>query len=123
MKIVILLKRRPDLTPAQFREHYESSHVKLAEKYLGHLYTDYRRNYAVPIGAAAGDKPNPGVADSPYDAISEMWLEDEAAWLEMQRIIARPEIGRVLIEDEERFLDRAALRIFACDEVRSTPRR
>jgi len=121
MKVIILLKRRRDLTPTQFRTHYETSHVKLAEKYLGHLYSDYRRNYAVPVEGEHGDAPNPGVADSPYDAVSEMWLKDAAAWTEMLRIISTPEISRILIEDEERFLDRAALRIFTCEEVRSTP--
>jgi hypothetical protein len=35
VKVIFLLKRKAGLTPQQFRAHYESSHVKLAQKYIG----------------------------------------------------------------------------------------
>jgi hypothetical protein len=120
MKIVILLKRRADITHSQFREHYEKSHVELAKKYLGHLFTDYRRNYPIPTGTPVGEAPNPGLADSAYDAITEIWLRNEAAWIEMQRIVSDPKIGGIFMKDEENFLDRPALRIFACEEVKTS---
>ena len=46
-------------------------------------------------------------------------MKDEAAWEEMQKIMADSEIGRIFMEDEEHFLDRPALRIFPCFEVES----
>lgn len=121
MKIMLLLKRKEGMTPEAFREYYETSHVVLAYKYLGHLFRDYRRNYAQPIGEPVGEEPNPGMADCPYDAITEIWLKDADAWQEMQRITADPVIGKIFMEDEENFLDRPALRMFPCVEEAKAP--
>lgn len=123
MKIMILLKRKPGMTMEAFRAHYESSHVVLAYKYLGHLMVDYRRNYALPVDAAgqSADTANPAVTDSPFDCITELWLHDRDAWLEMQRIISDPVIGKIYMEDEEKFLDRPSLRIFPCEEETRIP--
>jgi hypothetical protein len=121
MKVMLLLKRKAGMSARQFRDYYETSHVALAHRHLGHLFLDYRRNYAQPVGDQLGEAPNPGMADSPYDAITEIWLKDDAAWAEMQRITADPVIGRIFMEDEENFLDRPALRIFPCVEERQAP--
>lgn len=123
MKVMILLKRKAGMSHADFVDHYENSHVVLAHRYLGHLFVDYRRNYPLPVVERVGDAPNPAVADSPFDAITEIWLADYAAWLEMQRIIADPVIGKIFMDDEENFLDRPSLRIFPCHEVHSDPAR
>lgn len=57
----------------------------------------------------------------PYDAITEIWLKDQDAWLEMQRITAHPVIGKIFMDDEEKFLDRPALKIFPCEEETRFP--
>ena len=44
-KVMWLLKRKAGISHAQFREHYENSHAKLAHKYIGHLMLEYKRNY------------------------------------------------------------------------------
>ncbi len=119
MKVMLILKRKQGMSAQAFQDYYEESHVALAHKYLGHLFLDYRRNYTLPVEDKQGDNPNPGVTDPGFDAITEIWLKDEAAWDEMQRIISDPEIGRIFMEDEENFLDRPALRIFPCFEVKS----
>lgn len=121
MKIMILLKRKAGMTPEEFREYYERSHVALADKYLAHLFADYRRNYILPVEGDQSDTQNPGLANPDYDAVTEIWLKDENSWAEMQRIIGDPEIGRIFMEDEEHFLDRPSLRIFPCFEVISQP--
>ena len=119
MKVMLLLKRKAGMSAAEFQEYYERSHVALAHKYLGHLFADYRRNYMLPVEGGQGESQNPGLANPDYDAVTEIWMKDEAAWAEMQRIMADPEIGRIFMEDEEHFLDRPALRIFPCFEVKS----
>jgi len=119
MKVMLLLKRKPGMSAQAFQDYYESSHVKLAQKYLGHLFADYRRNYMLPVAEGQGDSQNPGLANPDYDAVTEIWMKDEAAWEEMQKIMADPDIGRIFMEDEEHFLDRPALRIFPCFEVKS----
>jgi len=78
-KLVFLLKRKPGTTKEQFREHYETSHVKLAEKYIGHLLTGYHRNYPTfatlnPSEQPAGSDVKP--YDFQYDAVTEMRVRE-----------------------------------------------
>ncbi|MBK6297422.1 MAG: EthD domain-containing protein [Sphingomonadales bacterium] len=117
MKIMILLKRKDGMSAEEFRQHYETSHVAMAKRYLGHLFLDYRRNYTLATGEVVGEAPNPAIADSHFDAITEIWLKDRDAWVEMQKIVGDPVIGKIFMDDEENFLDRPALRIFPCEEI------
>jgi uncharacterized protein (TIGR02118 family) len=89
MKTVGLMPRRPDISRAAFREHYETRHAPLA---LGKFpFAKYIRNHVI-----ASDPDPIG-----FDCLSEFWVEDVA---EIHRIMAGP-IGEVMREDERRFTD------------------
>lgn len=66
LKVMSLMKRNEDLSYEEFRNWALNEHPPFAEKLPG--LRGYRMN--VPV------TENP---DSPYDAISEMWFDDEAA--------------------------------------------
>ena len=116
VKIIFMLKRKPGITKEQFREHYENSHAKLAQKYIGHLLKDYNRNYPIFTGLAPSNG-EPAPYDTGYDAITEMVVEDEAAVEEMTRIFNAPDVNPVLVEDELKFLDRPATVMIVVDKV------
>ena len=103
-RVFVLLKRRKDLSFEQFRQHYESSHAKLGEKYFGHLFASYHRNY-IPAGTRLSDG---GQVENAYDCLTELVFRDADGYAELKRIAGDPEVRRTLIEDEERFLDRDA---------------
>ncbi len=120
VKIIFMLKRKAGTTPEHFRAHYESSHVKLAQKYIGHLLTGYVRNYPTfamrnPSNVPAGTTPAP--YDIGYDCVTEMFVNDQAAVEEINRIFNAPEINPILAEDELKFLDREATVMIVIDEV------
>jgi hypothetical protein len=103
-RVFILLKRKQGISFEEFRTHYESSHAKLGEKYFGHLFASYRRNYV-----ASGMRFSDGAMIEPaYDCVTELIFREPGGYQELKRIAADPEIRRILIEDEERFLDRMA---------------
>lgn len=109
IKIIYFLKRKNGTTPEQFRAHYESSHVVLAKRYIGHLLLDYVRNYPTfallnPSNVPEGTAPEP--YDIGYDCITEMFVKDQAAVDEMGRIFNDPQINPILVEDELKFLER-----------------
>lgn len=109
IKIIYFLKRKPGTTPEHFREHYESSHVLLAKKYIGHLLHDYVRNYPTfallnPSNIPAGTAP--AAYDIGYDCITEMHVADQQTVEEITRIFNAPDINPILVEDELKFLDR-----------------
>lgn len=122
MKIVFMLKRKPGVSPQQFRNHYENSHVKLAEKYIGHLLLKYVRNFPLFATLNPSDQPEgstPAPFDIGYDAITEMWVPDEAAAAEMSRIFNDPVINPILVEDELKFLAREQTVMIVMEETES----
>lgn len=119
MKVIVLLKRKAGLTHEQFREHYETVHSKLADKYFGHLVLDYRRHYPHLREADRTNAPVPDFAYSPYDAITVIHYKDRDGFLEARRIMTQPDVLKIFEEDEDRFMDRASFRVFPCDDVAS----
>ena len=101
MKTVGLMPKRPDLTRAAFRTHYETRHAPLA---LGKFpFEKYIRNHVVvsdpdPIG---------------FDCLSEFWVGDVA---EIHRIMAGP-IGDIMKEDERRFTDQPNIGPAVAEEI------
>lgn len=122
-KFMVLLKRRPDLTPEQFKQHYENNHVPLAEPMIGHLLVGFQRHYPGEMSDFASDdwtdgRMSGGAPDGcGYDAISIYEFRDEAAMAELAEILKRPEIQKALVEDENRFLDRPACRMGLCEVI------
>lgn len=102
--VFVLLKRKPGMSFAEFREHYEGSHAKLGEKYFGHLFKSYRRHY-IPAGTRLSDG---AAVENAYDCLTELVFREPGGYDELKRIAGDPEVRRVLVEDEARFLDRAA---------------
>ena len=114
MKIVILIKKKPGMSREDFIHHYETSHAVIGKRLLGHLWTKYVRNY--PKALMEYQPEDHDVEDS-YDAVTEIWLKDQAALEEMGRIINDPENNKLILEDEEKFQDRLKTRLLIVDEV------
>jgi hypothetical protein len=120
VKVIFFIKRKAGLTPQQFRAHYENSHAKLAQKYIGHLIVGYRRSYPQfaslnPTNVPAGSQPAP--YDIGYDCITELRFTDEAALAEDGRIFNDPVNKPILAADEAKFLQREATVMIVSEEV------
>ncbi len=113
-KMVILIKKKPGMSREDFINHYETSHAVLGKRLLGHLWTKYVRNYPVSLMAY---QPEENSVDDTYDAVTEIWFEDQAAVDEMARIINLPENNSVILADEEKFQDRLKTRLLMVEEV------
>jgi uncharacterized protein (TIGR02118 family) len=113
-----LLKRKGGISPEQFRDHYERSHVAMAQKYIGHLLTSYVRNYKVET-AGGPYYENEGFAklDWDYDVITEWTCPSQEAFDEIMRIFLEPKVGKEFYEDEFNFMDRDRTLMFKCEAV------
>jgi uncharacterized protein (TIGR02118 family) len=73
LKFVVVLYRRPDLSPEQFHENLRNEHGPLAERLPG--LRRYVQNHVVPDA----NRKHPG-----WDAVVELFWDDrvamEAAW-------------------------------------------
>ena len=119
-KVMWLLKRKAGISHAQFREHYENSHVRLAHQHIGHLMLEYKRNYktetwggGVPTEVGGGFGP----CEWDYDCVTEWEIPHEAAFDQINAIFADPVIGKIFHDDEEHFLDRDSILLIKCDLV------
>ncbi len=111
-KIKAFLVRRPDLSMAEFREHYETRHLPLARATFPEII-EHRRNYIDTDGALFP----PEVGMPRWDAISDIWFADKAGFDAMVARLGEP-AGAAISEDELRFLDRPRCGMMVVEEVR-----
>jgi hypothetical protein len=115
MKMIVLFRRKQELTAEQFRDHYEKRHAPLAMKLFPYL-KGYRRNYIrhdLKHQRAAGEITN---APLDFDAITEITFDTSADYERMVCDMADAAIRDQVVEDEKRFLDRTATVVFLVDE-------
>jgi hypothetical protein len=113
IKVIFLLKRLPGVTHEQFREHYESSHVKMAQKYFGHLMISYERNYPSYVRSRGeGEWTEPWE----YDCITEWRMPTREDFDQISTIMADPDVGKEFHDDEARFLDMGAVVAIVCED-------
>ena len=114
VKVMELVNCRPGMSRADFVKYYEEVHAPLALRLLP-PFAKYARNYvAVSI---EGQEPE-------FDCVTEMWYESPRAAQAVTDALGgsdattgyQTEIGRIMRDDEERFMDRSQLVSFVVDE-------
>ena len=101
LKFMVVLYRRPDLSPAEFRKHLEQVHGPLAQALPG--LRKYVQNYI-----CEDPTRNPG-----WDAIVELYFDD---WAAMETAWDSPQ-GQASDADLPLFIDLARSTWSAVEEV------
>ncbi len=101
MKTIGLMPRRPDITRAAFRDHYETRHAPLALPLFP--FTKYVRNHVL-----ASDPDPIG-----FDCLSEFWVDD----VEQVHRLMKSEVGDLMREDERRFADQPRIAPAVAEET------
>ena len=111
IKIVALLKRRPDVTLEEFCRYYEFEHAPLAARSIppevAGAIKRYVQNHALRLGL--------GETEPPYDCVTEIGFDDLAG-MELWSSWYLGEGGRVLRDDEENFMDPRQRVVIVTDE-------
>jgi hypothetical protein len=108
VKVICFLKRNPRLSFEEFVKYYESTHRLLG---LAHTpgSTRYSRRYLQP----QANSPVPGFTPTAdFDVITELWFDNEADYEKTLAHLRRPEVAKIIQEDEERLFDRPNNRFF-----------
>ena len=112
-KILLFLKRKPNMSMEDFRDYYENVHARLGEKYSQGL-TRYVRRYLEPM-------PNPETGEDgelPYDVITELWFGDEQVFNAMVKYLSTTVLPDEVVEDEKNLFNRSQIRmatVIECD--------
>jgi len=125
IKVLWLLRRKPGITPEEFRERYER-HARLGQKLAGHLLASYKRNYKLEAWGGGTPTTHDGSTqfrpiEWDYDCVAEVSFATQEAYEANKKIFADPKIGRQFYEDEEDFLDRKSVVMLKCAEVDTGP--
>lgn len=111
IKLIALLKRRPDLTLEEFCTYYERQHAALVERSLpadvADAITHYVQNHAQQLGGG----------EAPYDCVTEIGFDDLAGLRRWSDWYLGDD-GKVLRDDEEQFMDTSARVIIVTEEHR-----
>ena len=116
-KILLLMKRKPGMSLAEFRDYYENNHRKLGEKALPNALR-YVRRYVQP-------EKNPITGEAiplPFDAILEIWMNSRAEWDATQAGLAGSEMMQAIYEDEEKLFASHDNPMFTVEEADSPMR-
>ncbi len=103
-KVIILVVRKPGMSPEDFANHYETVHVPLVKRLVPQL-VEYRRNFV-----------QPGTGEVDFDAVTEMWFRDRKGYEDLTALNADPVKGALLAEDAVKFMDAPKTRMFVVEE-------
>lgn len=109
--VLTLLKRRADMSKADFIAYYETHHRLIGEKVLGPWAIRYERKHLHPLDGSD--------VNHDFDVAMEIEFADEAAMAACFAALAEPETRREITEDEERLFERPRMRVYRVEQHRS----
>ena len=105
IKVIVLIKKKPEITTEQFRQHYETVHAPLIDRLLPY-YASYRRNYV--DGPVRG-----GPREFEWDVFTELEFATESDYEAWQAALEQPEVLEQIRADEANFLVSRETRMWA----------
>ena len=114
-KTIALLKRRADLSMAEFVARYETGHARLGERVLRGSASHYVRRYLHPVP----DPASGAIVEAEHDVATEVWYADRATWEATMARLAEPATMAEIVADEETLFDRSRNRFFVVEEHES----
>jgi uncharacterized protein (TIGR02118 family) len=104
LKVLALIKKRPDLSRQAFREHYEERHVPIAKPLLAHLVW-YARHHI--------EEDLHGRVD--FDVVTAFGYPSPQAVSDLF-VTLSSEAGQAIHEDERNFMEKGSNRFFEVSE-------
>ena len=106
LKLTFCLRRLPKLSLPEFHDYWLTKHGPLVRRLQPALgMVRYVQQHRLDGNLATGMQRVRG-APEPYDGVAELWWESEEAFRAARGSEAR-EAGRLLLEDEAKFIDLA----------------
>jgi uncharacterized protein (TIGR02118 family) len=109
LRVFGFLTKKNGLSMREFIEYYESKHVPLICS-LAPVPTIYKRRYMV------GERLTADGGEVDFDVMTELVFADRSAFDAWMAELAKPGIGSRIVEDEEKFLNRARTRAYVIEE-------
>lgn len=116
IKLVYCLRKRADVPADEFHRYWRDTHGPLVRGFAAAIKgRKYVQSHTILPELNALFVESRGLAAA-YDGITEVWWDDEAALRDGMASAEGQEAHRRLKEDEAKFIDFAASRVFMTEE-------
>ena len=116
IKLVYCVRRREDISEAEFFRYWKEEHGPLVRSVAAELRARrYVQSHTTASGVNAGLSEGRGLGE-PFDGITEVWWESVDELVAGSASPEGQEAGRRLYEDEARFINFSDSRLFLTDE-------
>jgi uncharacterized protein (TIGR02118 family) len=118
VKLVYVARRRPELTPEEFRAYFAEGHAALVRELQAVMgFTDYVQSHPLETPVNAAFAKSRGMSlETPPDGVAELWWESLE---DLEAGFSGPDgerAARRLIEDEAKFIDFSTSHAFITQE-------
>ena len=105
IKLVFLMRKRADVTPEAFREHWLGDHAKLVTSYAKELkIRRYVQSHAIAPEHLGAFRPEWDEGEG-WDGIAEVWLDSLDVLAGSRGTPEMDAIQDILVADERTFVD------------------
>jgi hypothetical protein len=112
-KIIMLLKKRADITREEFIEHYDNVHVPFMHGLVPQGAAVHRRNFVVPKRDADAGAESDSAGEC--DAIVEVFYEDLDTAERAMRCLTDPQVRSLMEQDENKFIHPGSIRRYVVE--------
>lgn len=117
VKLVVLFRRRPDLSESAFERHWRTTHGPLVDRLATALRLQrYSQSLVLRNESVDSLVANRGWSDSPYDGMTEIWWENEEVMTAALSSAAGQAATAELRADEMNFCDMSSVAAFLTDD-------
>ena len=102
VKVIAIVKRKPGMSIEAFQAHWRTQHAEVVAKLPG--LRRYVQSHTLPSGYRKGEPV--------WDGIAELWFDDTDALRALRGSAEQTAVDA----DEERFLDRGAMKLLFTDD-------
>ncbi|MFI5315790.1 MAG: EthD domain-containing protein [Myxococcota bacterium] len=121
IKLSFCLRRLPNLSREQFQKYWFETHGPLVRKQAEALRIQRYVQTHTALGDAAESLRATRGGPPAYDGVAELWWKSEADVAAALATPAGQEAGRILLEDERKFIDLASSPLFWAREREIIP--
>ena len=126
VKMICTMRRRPGMSREEFISYYETGHAEVAMCTLVDdqgrcVFGQYRRTFPVPGGTTQIGDADAAPYAYDFDVMTEIWFWTTADYEAFHALCSRPEVAKIMQEDEAKLFDMPYTVMFLADEYISTP--
>lgn len=116
IKLVFCLKRRPEMTRAEFQRYWYEEHAPLVRSHAETLrIRRYVQTHTLESGVNAAVRASRGGPEE-FDGVAELWWDSMEDFAVGAGTDAGRAAGRELLEDERKFIDLANSPLWVAEE-------